>query len=107
MWRELDSNFGIYEKDWAKFDTKHLVWNHPHCAPGVLETLLEDGFRRCYGKSWLLRTTKKFLAMRRKQLDVSSVLMGPVRSRWASPQKLPFLPERIPVAAPAVRSAVA
>jgi radical SAM superfamily enzyme YgiQ (UPF0313 family) len=107
MWRELDSNFGIYEKDWSKFDTKHLVWNHPHCAPGVLETLLEDGFRRCYGSNWLVRTTKKFLAMRRKQGDVSSILMGPVRSRWASPQKLPFLPGRVPLEAPAVRSAVA
>src|SRR5207302_506351 len=36
MWRELESRFGILEKDWSKFDTKQLVWNHPHCAPGVL-----------------------------------------------------------------------
>jgi hypothetical protein len=45
MWQELDSGFGIFEKDWSKFDTKHLVWNHPNCGPGVLESLLEEGFR--------------------------------------------------------------
>jgi hypothetical protein len=35
MWRELDSGYGIFEKDWSKDDTKHLVWNHPHCKPGI------------------------------------------------------------------------
>jgi radical SAM superfamily enzyme YgiQ (UPF0313 family) len=96
MWSELDSRFGIYDSDWSKFDTKHLVWNHPHCAPGVLESLLEQGFRGCYGSDWLVRTSKKFLAMRRLQRDFSSILMGPVRTRWAAPQRLPYLPKREP-----------
>lgn len=56
MWRDLESNYGIFENDWSRFDTKHLVWNHPHCAPGVLEALLEQGFRNCYGPRWLRRT---------------------------------------------------
>jgi radical SAM superfamily enzyme YgiQ (UPF0313 family) len=92
MWRDLETNYGIFEKDWSKFDTKHLVWNHPHCAKAVLEGLLEQGFRGCYGKEWLLRTTKKFLAMRTAQRDFSCLIMGPARSRWAVPQRLPFLP---------------
>jgi len=107
MWRELDSSYGIFEKDWSKFDTKHLVWNHPHCAPGVLEAMLEEGFRLCYGKNWLLRTSKKFMAMRKVQRDLSSILMGPVRSRWASPHRLPYLPVPIPALAPAARGAAA
>ena len=107
MWRELDSGYGIFEKDWSKFDTKHLVWNHPHCAPGVLEGLLEEGFRLCYGKNWLLRTTRKFMAMRKVQGDLSSVLMGPVRARWASPHRLPYLPVPFPTLAPAARGAAA
>jgi organic radical activating enzyme len=107
MWRELDSGFGIFEEDWSKFDTKHLVWNHPNCKPGALEALLEEGFRLCYGKQWLARTTKKFLSMRRRQRDLSSVLLGPVRSRWASPQRLPYLPINAPAAVDAARSAVA
>jgi len=108
MWRDLDTNYGIFEKDWSKFDTKHLVWNHPHCAPGVLEALLEQGFRGCYGKEWLIRTTGKFLARRRVQKDFSSILMGPARSRWASAQRLPFLPAPVRREGPqAVPSAVA
>ena len=101
MWRELESRFGIFEKDWSKFDTKHLVWNHPHCAPGVLESLLEQGFRGCYGNGWLMRTSKKFLATRRIQRDFSSVLMGPVRARLASPHRLHYLPPRVTVSAEA------
>jgi Radical SAM superfamily len=94
MWGELDSRYGIFETDWSRFDTKHLVWNHPHCPPGVLETLLEQGFRGCYGKAWLLGTMKKFLSMRKLQRDFSSVLFGPARSRWASSKRLPYLPVR-------------
>jgi radical SAM superfamily enzyme YgiQ (UPF0313 family) len=107
MWRELDSGYGIFEKDWSRFDTKHLVWNHPHCAPGVLESLLEEGFRACYGKDWLMRTTKKFLSARRAQKDLSSVLLGPVRSRWASSSRLPYLATPVPSSDQPVRSAVA
>jgi radical SAM superfamily enzyme YgiQ (UPF0313 family) len=92
MWRDLESNYGIHEKDWSKFDTKHLVWNHPNFAPGVLESLLEQGFRGCYEGDWLARTTKKFLRMRRMQHDLSCLFMGPVRVRWAAPHRLPFLP---------------
>jgi len=107
MWHELDSGYGIFEKDWSKFDTKHLVWNHPHCAPGVLESLLEQGFHSCYGNDWLVRTTTKFLSMRRAQKDISSVLLGPVRSRWASSARLPYLPAQAPSGDRQVRSAVA
>jgi radical SAM superfamily enzyme YgiQ (UPF0313 family) len=107
MWHELDSGYGIFEKDWSKFDTKHLVWNHPHCASGVLESLLEQGFHSCYGNDWLVRTTKKFLSMRRAQKDISSVLLGPVRSRWASSARLPYLPVQVPSGDQPVRSAVA
>ena len=92
MWRDLESNYGIHEKDWSKFDTKHLVWNHPNFAPGVLESLLEQGFRGCYASDWLARTTKKFLRMRRMQHDLSCLFMGLVRVRWAAPHRLPFLP---------------
>lgn len=104
MWRELDSGYGIFEKDWSKFDTKHLVWNHPNCAPGVLESLLEQGFRLCYSGDWVTRTTKKFLSMRIAQKDISSLLLGPVRSRWASAARLPYLPARVPVGDQQVRS---
>jgi len=99
MWRDLESNYGIFDKDWSHFDTKHLVWNHPHCAPAVLEGLLEQGFRNCYGPQWLKRTIKKFVAKRWVDRDLAGILTGPIGARWASPQRLPFLPMRTPTAA--------
>jgi radical SAM superfamily enzyme YgiQ (UPF0313 family) len=94
MWRELQSKYGIFEKDWSKFDTKHLVWNHPRCAPAVLESLLEKGFQECYGSTWLKRTMKKFLAKRWAERDFAGLITGPIDVRWSVPHRLPFLPMR-------------
>jgi radical SAM superfamily enzyme YgiQ (UPF0313 family) len=94
MWRDLQSNYGIFEKDWAKFDTKHLVWNHPHCTPAALESLLEQGFEGCYGSSWLKRTMKKFVAKRWAERDLAGLVTGPIDARWSAPHRLPFLPTR-------------
>ena len=91
LWGELDAKYGIPEKDWAKFDTKHLVWNHPNCPPGSLEALLKEGFALCYGNEWLRRTMKKFLGSRMRRQDVSGMLWGPLRARWATPSRLPYL----------------
>jgi hypothetical protein len=87
------SGYGITETDWAKFDTKHLVWQHPNCPPGSLESLLEEGFELCYGNEWRGRVWRKFLARRRAQQDLSSVLAGVLQAKWGDPKRLPyFLP---------------
>jgi len=91
LWYELDSDYGIFEKDWAKFDTKYLVWRHPQCPPGSLESLLKEGFQLCYGPGWLQRTTRKFLASRLRRRDLSNLLWSPRYARWAEPRRLPFL----------------
>jgi radical SAM superfamily enzyme YgiQ (UPF0313 family) len=91
LWNELDSQYGIFEKDLSKYDTKHLVWNHPTCKPGVLESLLKEGFHKCYGKDWLRRTGRKFLASRLRRHDLSDLLFGPLHARWAEPRRLPYL----------------
>jgi hypothetical protein len=106
MWRDLESNYGIFEKDWSRFDTKHLVWNHPHCAPPVLEALLEQGFRNCYGGDWLRRTMKKFVTKRWLDRDLAGVPWGPIGARLATPHRLPFLPMPPRFAAPAAHDSV-
>ncbi len=45
LWRYLDEEYGIFEKDWHRFDCKHLVWNHPHVEPGRMEGLLRWGMK--------------------------------------------------------------
>ena len=95
MWHELQTNYGVFEKDWSRFDTKHLVWNHPHCTPDILESLLEQGFVNCYGPTWLRRTMRKFFARRWSEGDFAGVPFGPLAARWAAPHRLPFLPTRL------------
>ena len=90
LWNELESKYGIFERDWAKFDTKHLVWQHPNCGPGTLEALLKEGFDLCYGPAWLPRTTRKFLSSRRRSRDLTSLLWSPLPARWAAPKRLPY-----------------
>ena len=92
LWNELNSAYGIFEKDWSRFNTKNLVWKHPRCAPGTLESLLEEGFRLCYGGKWLTRTMKKFVTRRRLQRDFLGIAFGPLHARLATPQRLPFFP---------------
>lgn len=46
LWREVDSKYGIFEKDWHKWDARHLVWNHPHVSPQKMEELFQWGIRR-------------------------------------------------------------
>jgi hypothetical protein len=100
MWRDLESNYGIFETDWSRFDTKHLVWNHPRCAPAVLESLLERGFDICYGPPWLSRTVKKFVAKRWHERDLAGLPSGPIGARLAAPHRLPLLPLPGPVGSP-------
>jgi len=90
LWNDLESNYGIIEKDWAKFDTKHLVWQHPNCGPGTLEALLKEGFDLCYGSDWFRRTTRKFLSSRRRSGDLVNLLWSPLPARWAAPKRLPY-----------------
>ncbi len=54
LWEHLDREYGIFEKDWHKFDCKHLVWNHPHLSPPEMEGLLSWGMRMI-NSSHLLR----------------------------------------------------
>jgi radical SAM superfamily enzyme YgiQ (UPF0313 family) len=91
LWDELDSKYGIFEKDLSRYDTKHLVWNHPNCKRGTLESLLKQGFDLCYGKDWLRRTMRKFLSSRLRRQDLSGVLFSPLHTRWAEPRRLPYL----------------
>jgi hypothetical protein len=90
LWGEVESNFGMIERDWAKYDTKHLVWSHPHCRPDAMESLLKEGFELCYGPGWLPRVVRKFASRRWAKRDWLEVFPGPLAARWATPRRLPF-----------------
>lgn len=46
LWDELEEKYGIFEKDWDRFDTKHLTWQHPKISPDQMEKLLRYACER-------------------------------------------------------------
>lgn len=40
-WDEIDERYGIFEKDFSRYDNKHLVWNHPYISRAQMEYLLK------------------------------------------------------------------
>jgi radical SAM superfamily enzyme YgiQ (UPF0313 family) len=60
LWYELESKYGIFEKDYTKFDTKHLVWNHPKVSKERMEQLLHWGLQRTNPRRGVLRMVKRF-----------------------------------------------
>lgn len=60
LWNELDSTYGIFEKDYTKFDTKHLVWHHPKLTKERLEQLLHWGLSHNNPRRNLFRMMFRF-----------------------------------------------
>lgn len=43
QWFEIKERYGIFEKDYHKFDARFLVWNHPRISVGSMEFLKRVG----------------------------------------------------------------
>jgi radical SAM superfamily enzyme YgiQ (UPF0313 family) len=59
LWNEIDEKYGIFEKDWHKYNTKHLVWNHPTISPKEMEELLYFGFDKANPRRTVFRRLNK------------------------------------------------
>lgn len=68
LWDRIERDHGIFEKDWSKWDTKHLVWNHPNISPRKMQELLDWGFKYAYPTRKLVETPRKFYNLRRKHI---------------------------------------
>ena len=60
LWEHLDENYRIFEKDYHKFDAKHLVWNHPNISPQKMRELLAWSFNETYPRHFPARYVKQF-----------------------------------------------
>ena len=58
LWDEIDEKYGIFEKDWHKYNTKHLVWNHPTISPKEMEELMYYGFDQANPRRTVFRRLK-------------------------------------------------
>lgn len=112
QWFDIQEKFGIFEKDWHRFDLHHLVWNHPRVAPGEMRDLLLWGLRKVHSTARFAVTAQKVLrgygggSMAR---GASHLLRSALRVRgfdFDSMGVLPPEPDGDPVRVPAARPAL-
>lgn len=48
LWKKIKKKYGIFEKDYSKFDTYRLVWNHPSINPEQMNMLLKYAWNKLY-----------------------------------------------------------
>ena len=56
-YKEISEKYGIFEKDYHKFNTKHLVWNHPNIKPDQMRKIMDRSFNTLYPKGFQRRYT--------------------------------------------------
>ena len=60
LWEDISEKYGIIEDDWSKWDTKHLVWDHPNIDQKDMDEVLEWGFREAYPKTKFFKSPVKY-----------------------------------------------
>lgn len=61
LWDEISEKYGIFEKDYRKFNAKHLTWNHPTISPKEMEELLYYGFNLANPRRSVFRRLEKII----------------------------------------------
>ncbi len=61
QWFDIEKEYGIFEKDWHKFDLHHLVWNHPRVGPEEMRDLLLRGLKKVHSTARFAVTARKVL----------------------------------------------
>lgn len=60
LWDEIETKYGIFDKDYSNFDASHLVWNHPHINREEMERLKTWSLKKSYRRGWFFSETIKF-----------------------------------------------
>ncbi len=91
LWDELNEQYGIFEKDWHRFDMKHLVWNHPNIPPEEMEEVLSWSLKQVYNRTTPLRTSFRVWANAYRYAGISG--MKEVASYVSRANRFDFNPE--------------
>ena len=59
QYKYIEDNYGIFDKDLSKYDSTHLVWNHPNISPAKMRELLFWSNDTLYTKKTTFITLKK------------------------------------------------
>lgn len=60
LWDEIEEKYGIIKDDWSKWDTKHLVWNHPNISQKEMKDVLNWGFKVAYPQRKFFKSPLKY-----------------------------------------------
>jgi radical SAM superfamily enzyme YgiQ (UPF0313 family) len=91
FWYETVARYGIFEKDWRKYDVKHLVFNHPHIKLEEMQRIMIWGSKLLNppARYWnnISRLSRRYLKVRPRHLFTSFAQALPFdyrdrRSRW-------------------------
>jgi hypothetical protein len=64
LWDEIDRKYGIFEKDYEKYDAGHLVWNHPHLKPAEAREIVQDNLHILQSPRTFFRRLMKWQLLR-------------------------------------------
>ncbi len=60
LWNIIENEYGIFERNWSKYDTMHLVWNHPNFELDEIRKLLIRSLLKCHPRRYLINSQVKF-----------------------------------------------
>jgi radical SAM superfamily enzyme YgiQ (UPF0313 family) len=83
LWSDIDKKYGIFERDFRRYNMKHLVFNHPNIRPAAMERLLTWSFRRLNTPSVYFDSIKRLC--RRYLNHGESFRWGWRRMLWSNP----------------------
>ena len=98
LWNELDTKYGIFDKNYRHFDAKHLVWNHPYIQPKQMLDLYKTivSFLNkpitTYGKG-IIQLIQEGLLENGMSFIWKGIIDGPLKSIFIDERKQYFFPK--------------
>lgn len=97
QWFDFKDRYGIFEKDYHKYDARSLVWHHPHISPSEMEYLRRVGMATLnvpmgnYGKA-VIRLVQRRMHDKGLRFLWEDLAKPPLHSLAYNERKHPVLP---------------
>ena len=73
QWHRIENDYGILDKDWHHYNSKHLVCNHPNINSKEMRDLLDLGFCITYPR---IRNLEASLGFVKRYIDYRGFIGG-------------------------------
>ncbi len=82
--KDIKEDFGIINKDYRDYDTKHLVWKHPNLAPEDIADFLTRCYKTLYSPKRFFRTLGKAWSRYVKEFGFLSAIKFAMKSLFSA-----------------------